>query len=85
MVVENVLDATPRCLANTPQGGGGYGEGHVTRITLLSLAFRPLDEHSHLFDSCIAIALEDSVGKYTVRTAIIISPLVSHAVIQIRF
>lgn len=83
MVVENVLDATPRCLANTLRGGSGYGEGHVTRITLLSLAFRPLDEHSCLFDSCvsIAIALEDSVGKYTVRTANIISSLVSHTVI----
>lgn len=83
MVVENVLDATPRCLANTPQGGGGYGEGHVTRITLLSLAFRLLDEHSCLFDSCaaIAVALEDSVGKCTVRTANIISSLVSHTAI----
>lgn len=53
MAVENVLDATRRCLANTPQsGGGGYVEGHVIQITL-----KPLDEHLCLFDSRIIIII----------------------------
>lgn len=44
MAVENVLVATPWCLTNTPLGDGGYGEGHVVRITSWSLAFKPLSE-----------------------------------------
>lgn len=53
MAMENVSDATPWCLANTPAGAGGYGEGHVIRITSRPLAFKPLGEHSYLFDSCV--------------------------------
>lgn len=62
MAVENVFDATPWGLTNTPLGGGGYREGHVIQIASRSLAFKPLCEHSSLFDSYIiilVITLED--------------------------
>lgn len=62
MAVENVLDATWWRLTNTPLGAGGYGEGHVILVAWSSLTFKPLDEHSRLFDSCIIIIiLQDSM------------------------
>lgn len=60
MTEGNVLDPSPWYLANTPPGGGGYGEGHVIPNTSWPLAFKPLGEHLSLFDSCIIIiVLED--------------------------
>lgn len=39
MATENVLDATRRCLTNTPRDSGGHVEGHVTQIHSNHLVF----------------------------------------------